>query len=391
MFNVGQGDNILIEFKDNSAAVIDFYFDESLGHLTVPALAYVRAVGINKIRFVHLSHYDFDHLKGLPDFLSGCASSGIVVDRIILPGMPDQTSFESRFKSALKKEFGRIVRVDSGQEGVDDVFIAEYISKLREYNSILDKVEVSLKKMRLTKEYAVGIQDLRKKGDDCRLIVFLPSPGKVTSVFGRFNAYVARLIGTAAYKSQGVAVAERNPAYVNKNEISTCLKLQVHGKKLQSALFTGDCLKPDLERMLHEFSGKGVYDDFGPIGSGFVKCSHHGAKSSSSELIWEHFLEDSRQMRVAISAGLERYPDPETLKHIEHGAKSKSGTLEVYSTNKDLGFDESLEKVDLRQKGLFLTDNVDTGEDYMPVSNGTFAGLEFWLDEENTKRALWKA
>ena len=93
LFKVGQGDNILLEFQDNTAAVVDFFYSKEQHH--PPAFDYILSTGIKIIRFIHITHYDLDHIKGLSEFIVLCNRNKIKIEKAYFPPFVLPISFNA--------------------------------------------------------------------------------------------------------------------------------------------------------------------------------------------------------------------------------------------------------------------------------------------------------
>ena len=76
LFNVGQGDHILLKFPGQEYGIIDFHFDLELNIVEPPSLSYFRELknSLSKddfekisISFICMSHTDSDHIKGVSE------------------------------------------------------------------------------------------------------------------------------------------------------------------------------------------------------------------------------------------------------------------------------------------------------------------------------------
>ncbi|CAN0447906.1 unnamed protein product, partial [Ectocarpus fasciculatus] len=105
VFNVGQGDHILIKFPDSSYGIIDFHFagkrKGQYSQLEPPVLRYFRKLREEldydlssiSIRFVHLSHTHLDHIKGCTQTLEFFRASKIRIEKFLLPATDTAESY----------------------------------------------------------------------------------------------------------------------------------------------------------------------------------------------------------------------------------------------------------------------------------------------------------
>ncbi|MEM9987791.1 MAG: hypothetical protein AAF804_22095, partial [Bacteroidota bacterium] len=73
VFNVGNGDHILLQFPNGQYGIIDFCYQGVLKQYEPPAVTYLRNLKEEhpdqplSLAFLHLSHPDTDHIKGFID------------------------------------------------------------------------------------------------------------------------------------------------------------------------------------------------------------------------------------------------------------------------------------------------------------------------------------
>src|SRR5262245_52704573 len=87
VFNVGHGDNILLQFSTGSWGLIDFYY--TTDQTEPPSITYLKNIeGDIIIDFVHISHYHHDHTRGLDKLFEWIEDDErVVLNKLWLPGM----------------------------------------------------------------------------------------------------------------------------------------------------------------------------------------------------------------------------------------------------------------------------------------------------------------
>jgi len=102
VFNVGQGDHILLEFPDNKFGIIDVFHDSDINCPNEPpALTYLKQKKQNnpefeiEIAFIHISHYHLDHVLGLEKILYWTLINRVPVYELWLPAAPSNKNHKS--------------------------------------------------------------------------------------------------------------------------------------------------------------------------------------------------------------------------------------------------------------------------------------------------------
>lgn len=335
VFNVGQGDNILLQLPDGSWGIIDFHFDSKIhGQLEPPSLTFLKKQLAEKkevnLSFFHLSHYHADHIGGLKDFIEWAQTSGISTNLCWLPGSkPPKEMLDIFTKVLMDSEFLKSFFEDENNK--------EYASRFNEINS----------------QYGSSIFDLLKKFVDANCG---QGPGegtfeKLNNIFRLVdccndpilvNAY--SLAPTSEWcdwfefreglKILRMLFSPKHKASSDGNDISAILLLQANELNI---LFGGDAKQESIESSMRiikkhpEKLNRAV--DFS---ADFVKIFHHGASYSSSEEIWETIIKAGSDVYIAISAGKHEgysHPSSETINHIVDAAASNNATVSIFATN----------------------------------------------------------
>ena len=109
LFNVGQGDHILLELPNGEYGIIDFYFEGAVGLKEPPALTYLENVKRQNPRkqitvaFICISHPDFDHVKGADTFLHWARDNNVTIENFWLPAGKEFADIYEQYKIALRK------------------------------------------------------------------------------------------------------------------------------------------------------------------------------------------------------------------------------------------------------------------------------------------------
>lgn len=333
VFNVGQGDNLLLHFPDGSYGLVDFFFsDPNAYENEPPSITFLKQAKKRgediKISFLHISHYHFDHVKGIDilfDWLRDSKNKkSIHVANIWLPGYGHTNSI-----------LNKIVNFFSSLEKVDEFIdnhpqMNERLQKLQSENYVtwFEKLEQFIKKCiksdNVSIEYLNSIRIIPNPCKDVEAYVLAPKPDRAIKFAQQETETIIKQMLIEKHKNTN-----------DGNDISSIISIHVGNIKL---LLGGDAKKQSIsesmvyiERSENLFGYKEV-----SFSADFIKIFHHGAKYSSDRVIWEKIIKDLKEIHIAISAGVNKkydHPHKETFDDIEHA--SESIKCNIYSTNLD--------------------------------------------------------
>lgn len=311
LFNVGQGDHVLLELPNGEFGIIDFFYGGPLNLARPPALDYLEHIRQREpdreivISFICISHPDQDHVKGVDKFLSWIRDTGIQLRYIWL--------FAGTRLSELLEYYDEFANSSDSKVGK---YRADLVTKnLREVQEF-----VRDKKWKGRKEY---LQDIRQLGRDVggvRVLSIAPLGDHIRKFDKQgFRDFVSHLN------------RERTRPTAQKNLVSSVLFMLFKEHKL---LFGGDTGEKIWQECLKQYEDIGLIDDHGQCHGNFIKVSHHGSKHSSSLELWTKLLSPKRTY-AGISAGTSSYQHPhvETLSHIRLAAKQNRTRVDIFTTN----------------------------------------------------------
>lgn len=304
LFNVGQGDHLLLELPDGTFGIIDFNYDSDKNPaLEPPALSYLRYRHQNirpvVISFICISHPDRDHTKGLEKMLRWITSTGIDVERLWLyPGI--------------------------GKSEINDVLPARY-RQLR-VSADLAALSTFIKSWKKhSPSYLTGPNHLDDLGGNVQVCVIAPTGSQIKAVDKKI------LKGIVNREHD----ATKDAALHLGNLVSSVLKMRFAGHQL---LFAGDTDKKIWSECLDAFEQKFINKNGAchpSCKANFIKISHHGAHTASSGKLWERILDVG--CHVGISAGRAEnleHPHRETLAQISEASRKTGGApARMLSTN----------------------------------------------------------
>ena len=313
VFNVGQGDHLLIEFPNGEYGIIDFYHESPppLNLHRSPVLYFLerrRAAAPSKpirIRFVHLTHPDLDHTKGVIEFLEWIIKHEITLHEFWLFAGLSFKSVVTHFKRAL-----------------EDLPAPDEKLKYRaqKINDRLERLSELIAEIGCEQKAVVGPSQLAEIGKDSRVVAIAPLGSHIDDTNQKVLDQVFTLI-----------LQDRVPKSSHNNLMSSVIMIKYATHSLLFGADTGNSIWND---SLDFYRKTKQTKPHGECRGNFIKVSHHGSKESSSIKLWRTLLCEDAQL--AISAGRRKkpkHPDPRTLKEIIRAGKSLRTPPQVVSTN----------------------------------------------------------
>jgi len=312
LFNVGQGDHVLLEFPNGHYGIIDFYFEGTLGLKEPPALTYLENVkrlhpeNQIVIAFICISHTDFDHVKGIDTFLKWAEENEIRIDNFWLPSGDEFWRVYEIYEKALTKYAKSIAARDEGLDLKDRLRAIRDFQKSKSYTSHTDAMQGAIRSLH---------SNIGGGGE----VVLIAPLAKHLKKFDEqvwmdfFRWMFEKKIGDSA----------------QANLTSSILLVILRKHKL---LFGGDAELDVWTECLDDYERTNQKKYFGPCVANFIKVSHHGSNNSSSLDLWKRILD--KDVKVGISAG-RRYGHPHsgTLRDISGAAREIGSTVQILSTN----------------------------------------------------------
>ena len=336
VFNVGQGDHILIEFppvvtaqqQHRSFGIIDINEVNTEFGLKIPAILFLENIKEPfELKFIALSHYDTDHIKGLDNFIEELKlKKSWTVENCWLAGTEDQEYLKEDLMARLLKKNGpKNFRINR---------------KFKAYKSRLEKLRTFLKLENINLEYASGFNKMMDE-DGVRVLCLAPLQKYLRKFVSKVEAklvlfFIESILNVKLDNTQEEMEAEDKGKPVNRNMISSVLRFdfpEYNGPKL---IFGGDALKDSLEESIVEFDKYKYAKEFGNLEASFIKAFHHGSSKSSSIDIWKAFLNKNGTCFVVFSAGRNKkyqHPNQASLDHIKNAAKKLKSVVYYYATN----------------------------------------------------------
>jgi|GEM_PF-3445261 len=336
LFNVGQGDHILLKFPGGQYGIIDFYYDASNKMPEPPALSYFRDLKRKLpkeefdqivIAFLCVSHVDLDHVKGISKMVNWLVKEGVLIEDIWMGAARTEEELYHNLREKVDDLFTRHPEEQSPlifNKELYDENLLNFLDNFEKWkNGELPGVRYH--EMQVGKgEYLVGIKSLRKP---CPLFDI-----EVVNM-GPLDKHLDLYYKEATFNLvKNVLLGSDKKGDADNNLLSHILRIQYGCNNM---LFGGDTHKEIWEECLNHYTDPrySYLELHGDIYSHFIKVSHHGSRHSSSPDIWQKVLPDRRASVLGISAGQHmgyKHPHDLTLAHIQ-GAKNKEPM--IYATN----------------------------------------------------------
>lgn len=326
MFNVGQGDHLLLKLPNGAYGLIDFHYDKGINVIEEPpALTFLKRQHRPEkpvvLSFLCLSHPHRDHTKGLPKVLAWIKENNIELERIWLyPGINDSDA-----RIALRNAIATLekIRAENRASGIDvsaDEGVPNNSQILRLKEDLEELWEFVREWWRRAPNLIQGIT--RIDGIDgidiCALAPLMTQIQEANQEILE-KIFLWRNLGSLHFG--------------DRNLVSSIIKLAFGKHQL---LFGGDCGLSVWEQSLDEFERRHHYGN-GPCRPGyrasFIKASHHGSAGSSSVHLWERLLKD-KFSAIGFSAGKgQRHPSRDTIKHVNTAAQNRGSSVRLCTTN----------------------------------------------------------
>lgn len=319
LFNVGQGDHILIRLPSGEYGIIDFHY--GCGLMSPPALGYLqklrRRLNPNTpivISFICLSHPDYDHVMGVKamlDWVKDKSNNVLLKNMWVWPG----NIFEDLVEQY--EDYGHAAEATEGTVKASEVSL-----QLRALMKFRDGSGRSKTKI----QYIHGVEKVAGSAGGFKVVSLAPLGTHVK----KFDRQAQRDFVRLKIEGDKDPGAKKKPS-AKQNLLSSILMLAYGGHRL---LFGGDASEEIWRDCLEHYNATAQHEEHGPFKGCFVKASHHGSKHSSSTVLWRDIL--FPRAHVGISAGSQNsygHPHRETLQHMFDAFKIPGDRPKILATN----------------------------------------------------------
>jgi beta-lactamase superfamily II metal-dependent hydrolase len=308
LFNVGQGDHLLLELPNGEFGVIDFYY-EGPYLKEPPALTYLKHLKHSGkkiiISFIYLTHPDNDHIKGIDKFLGWILDNNIKVRHLWLFAGNDFDELVAHFKNAFQQMKNRT---------------EEAFQKAGAFTSRLQSLDNFIQVWKGNPVYIQGASLINDKvGGEINVISIAPLGNHIKTFNDQAREDLFRLIIKGSRKSTA-----------QRNLVSSVLLMKFRNHKL---LFGGDTGERIWQECLENYKHSGNEKIYGKCEGDFIKISHHGSKNSSSDKLWEQILSQKSYLGISAARGRYKHPHRETIENILRIAQQNSRETEISTTN----------------------------------------------------------
>ena len=293
VFNVGQGDSILVELPRHGWGLVDCHCAPE--QEAPPVLEALERLGIKDLEFICLSHPDYDHFKGMMAVIRYVHGNGGTVKRFWIFGALPAREIHKAYRSALESA---ILSADAGpgQEVITAEEVKYHTHREREFallaRYLMDRIKQDQRERRKPEEK----QDYRRRFWYRRLT----GPALVRT-YGDLKLYCLAPTSEviADYESILSAVVA-NPFCISsrRDRENNCISVVLSIRFGEAVVMLGgDAGRRQWESVLTALKDETVVY---PVKADFLKTSHHGSRYGCTGEILEAVV--SEQVTVVISA-----------------------------------------------------------------------------------------
>lgn len=343
VFNVGNGDHILVQLPDKRFGIIDCFkgYNSSKHHNPrfeeLPALTYLKAYRKNNpdtsLAFLHISHPDADHIKGFGEFWKHLWALELLPEYLWVFAGVNTPRYINQFHDFIQKNKKRI-----NQDARIDEKLSLKRNRINNYKKDWTSLISALKQIK-SKGLNVKVSqviDLGILADlDNDVVVYKKAPFPDQS--DKFISQLSKKDISILLEKSG---EDKKAVHVDKNQISAALLLVCEKAKV---LFGGDVPDEVWNFSFDEFDSRNLAKREPNHKAHLIKVSHHGSKHSYSERIWREKLSETpkeHETHVVISAGQRfahlnppPHPHEDTLSWLDTASNEIDCDVVVSSTN----------------------------------------------------------
>ncbi len=272
VLNVGHGDSIILELPDNNWGLVDCF--KTNADSETPALTFLKARNVKRLKFVCLTHPHYDHFHGMLEILKHFTSEGRQIEEFWDYGLDKDKMRVFLKRCGSEKEFTEL-------QHLYDFIMERVRNKKIEYVEAKARVKcLQLKNIRISSLAPLGRDSMR----------YVSSWAKDTTIDENLLSVVL---------------------VVTCGETNVALGGDTKSWEGVLNLWRKECGAS--ERRKRSFD--------------FIKVSHHGSRDGNHKGLWNSFTVKKRSVAV-ISTGC-RYATP----HAETVKSITSRRVKLYSTN----------------------------------------------------------
>ena len=298
VLDVGHGDSIILELPNNNWGVIDCF--KITNESEPPALTFLKARNVKRLKFVCLTHPHYDHYHGMLEILKHFAADGAQIEEFWDFGMDKDKLHVFKERCGSEKEFTELQRL---YDFILDKVLNEGIPYLeaKQNTKCLDWNNIKI--FSLAPIGHDTIKYIRSLGKDIRIDENLLSVVLVVTC-GQTNV----ILGSDTKSWQDILGLWRKECVTSK------------GRKR---------------------------------GFDFVKVSHHGSREGNDNGLWKSFTVTDKSVAVISTGCKYNLPHKETITSIT------SSKVRLYSTNfRDFSKPTSPDSLERFQEKGFISQSI---------------------------------
>jgi len=347
MFNVSQGDHLLIKLPNGEFGIIDFFHSSSgLNQKSPPGIDFLKQVQWIfpekeiTLAFIYLSHPDNDHLKGIPHLLDWLDQQkpAIKVRHLWWFGGNNLNKFFTQLENLCSKYLAKNMNPQLKHN-----HIAPFKQKLQKIQKFVNHRRKD-KDFRTYNLVDIGLLcnlGLDSKEEDHLVRVYKKAPlvDHIDAFKDSADDQALRIIERylklqCADKLDTEDLKVPKPEYDN-NTLSGVIKMTYKHFKL---FFGGDAPTEVFEDCFKSYEHRGfLQDNQQPdFEAHFIKAAHHGSRNSSTPKIWERLFDEEYPypIHIGFSAGFNYgHPHEKTINHIHEARKVTNNQVRIDATN----------------------------------------------------------
>lgn len=299
--NVGQGDSIILEWKDDGGLNKIGIVDCNIYNGQNPVLAHIKEKKYSSIEFIILTHPHIDHFSGLRQLLNFCEDNKITINNFLhtCSQVPDYLRSASRS--------------NKGERELINLFTT--IKKLHKLKPII------------------------------KYQSYITSDNKDLQLNSRISiAFLAPSVEEKENYITGVKTFDEEDPNNNPNANWLCTVLKIYTEDWY-ILLTSDVEKSVLKKLGIKYSY--LFDRYLFLG----QSPHHGAKNNHYNSFWKH-RKNREEIPIVFSVGQNRYNHPS----MDAINTFKRFNYTIYSTNQvgNLSYLTNDKKIESREINSYL-------------------------------------
>ncbi len=344
VFNVGQGDHMLVELPENQFGIIDSFYDDKDSVCLPKGVAYLDQknrelveAGESKIEilFIIITHFDFDHVKGFQAIMDWIELNEIKLHNLYI---------------SPSKRVDRIVKLINQVDNNRNLHLKRHLRRTLEF---LEKHKRIITHIRTNSPYLSRFQDRFS----------IQGIGPTDEIIEHFFDNLASL-----------ASKKKNQFDFNRNKLSGILELNftLCDDSTFAIFIGGDSDAVTIKKSIAKFSSNNENRE---LEYDVIKVPHHGAKSSSSLDIWKDLSKKRGTTYALNSASINnkyQHPHGKTINDIRLLERDHSDRKIIFACTSTEDFDspnEPVNKIDFDMNKYYSEELIAKLKNAMQVIN----------------------